>query len=341
MSLNQVKLRRVQSLPGALQPDTIYLVQSGANRFDMVATDNASPVNAYAGNRGLKGDKGDKGDRGPKGLNFEPDSTGLFAGRAAYDGEDGGYAYLSTDGDGDALDTAVLFWKNSSSSGDWSEPTPFGGVSNYDDLLNKPPLGTAAAKDTDFFATGSQGARADTAVQPDELVAAVEDAIAPVEAALSQLPVAFKAWLGSDVAIDASVGSVLGTVVYDQVTFNYGGAYDPLTGKFRPPPGIYYFTATIMAGTGTTAGARITARLFSSAINEGIVAGYFVKNSVSTISETLLMSGVFEADGETDFYVTCQMYSPASGPLKGGEQRYSTFSAVRIFGDALMAWGGA
>lgn len=45
------------------------------------------------------------------------------------------------------------------------------GVSDYNDLTNKPTLGTAAAEDTTAFATAAQGAKADSAVQPDDLAA--------------------------------------------------------------------------------------------------------------------------------------------------------------------------
>lgn len=40
---------------------------------------------------------------------------------------------------------------------------------SYNDLLNRPTLGTAAATDSTAYATAAQGATADTAVQPDDL----------------------------------------------------------------------------------------------------------------------------------------------------------------------------
>lgn len=42
---------------------------------------------------------------------------------------------------------------------------------DYDDLTNKPTLGTAAAEDTTAFATAAQGALADSATQPGDLAA--------------------------------------------------------------------------------------------------------------------------------------------------------------------------
>lgn len=44
---------------------------------------------------------------------------------------------------------------------------------DYDDLLNKPVLGTAAAADTTDFATAAQGTKADTAVQPADMNSAI------------------------------------------------------------------------------------------------------------------------------------------------------------------------
>lgn len=41
---------------------------------------------------------------------------------------------------------------------------------DYDDLLNKPTLGTAAAADTTDFATATQGGKADTALQPTNVI---------------------------------------------------------------------------------------------------------------------------------------------------------------------------
>jgi hypothetical protein len=48
-------------------------------------------------------------------------------------------------------------------------PDDMGFSGNYNDLTNKPTLGTASTKDTTFFATASQGSKADTAVQPGSL----------------------------------------------------------------------------------------------------------------------------------------------------------------------------
>lgn len=44
---------------------------------------------------------------------------------------------------------------------------------DYDDLANRPVLGTAAAADTTDFATAAQGTKADTAVQPADMTSAI------------------------------------------------------------------------------------------------------------------------------------------------------------------------
>lgn len=48
------------------------------------------------------------------------------------------------------------------------------GTTDYNELSNKPSLGTAAAANTEDFATTAQGAKADTAVQPAAIAAMVE-----------------------------------------------------------------------------------------------------------------------------------------------------------------------
>lgn len=77
----------------------------------------------------LYGPKAD-GDWGaPRSLisNFNPDATGTFAERAAYDDEAAGFSFLSTDGDGGSILTAVIFIKQTGSPAAWSDPIPFEG----------------------------------------------------------------------------------------------------------------------------------------------------------------------------------------------------------------------
>ena len=55
------------------------------------------------------------------------DAIGEFADRTAFDGSAAGFAFLSTDGDGDAIADPVVFIKATATSGDWSEPIEFRG----------------------------------------------------------------------------------------------------------------------------------------------------------------------------------------------------------------------
>lgn len=71
------------------------------------------------GPQGIQGDVGPTGPQGPIGLSFEPDVTGLLAGRDDYDGEGIGFSYL-------AFDVARIFFKNSGASGDWTVGVPWG-----------------------------------------------------------------------------------------------------------------------------------------------------------------------------------------------------------------------
>lgn len=59
------------------------------------------------------------------------DEAGPFAGRAAFDAQPKNFVYLSTDGDGALLVSAVLFIKLSNSTGDWSGAIPFQGPRGY------------------------------------------------------------------------------------------------------------------------------------------------------------------------------------------------------------------
>jgi hypothetical protein len=65
--------------------------------------------------------------RGPFGPGLDFDEAGLFAGRAAYNNAAKNFAYLSVNGDGAAISTAVVFVKLSAASADWSAALPIQG----------------------------------------------------------------------------------------------------------------------------------------------------------------------------------------------------------------------
>jgi len=66
----------------------------------------------------LKGEKGDP---------FDWDASGTYAARSAHDGEAEDFAYLALDGAAGGGGPAVLYIKNSGTSGDWSDAVPFQG----------------------------------------------------------------------------------------------------------------------------------------------------------------------------------------------------------------------
>lgn len=64
------------------------------------------------------------GAKGDRGADFGIDASGTFAGRSAHDDADPDFSYLSTDGDGDTITTAVVFIKTVDG---WSDAYPFQG----------------------------------------------------------------------------------------------------------------------------------------------------------------------------------------------------------------------
>lgn len=82
---------------------------------------------AAKGDQGDQGDPGEPGNDGQDGTNFSPNAVGNFADRSSHDAEAKGFVFLSLDGDGDTITTGVLFFKQSTTSGDWSSPVLFQG----------------------------------------------------------------------------------------------------------------------------------------------------------------------------------------------------------------------
>lgn len=68
---------------------------------------------------GITGPQGPQGPNGPVGPAFSPDATGSAAGRAAYDTQLAGFAYLD-------VTNQLLYFKASNTSGDWSSGVTFG-----------------------------------------------------------------------------------------------------------------------------------------------------------------------------------------------------------------------
>ena len=120
------------------------------------------------GDPGVKGDTGDVGSRGPQGLqglqgligpqgiqgqSFVPNAIGLLSERSAHDGEVQGYAFFATD-------SALIYFKKSAVSGNWTAGTPFGKGDKGDQGVDGPqgPQGPVGSQ-------GPQGIKGDTGAQ--------------------------------------------------------------------------------------------------------------------------------------------------------------------------------
>ena len=71
------------------------------------------------GPQGIQGIVGPQGVQGIQGLSFVPNATGLSTARSTYDAQATGFSFLATN-------TTLLYFKNSSTSGDWSSGVSFG-----------------------------------------------------------------------------------------------------------------------------------------------------------------------------------------------------------------------
>ena len=76
------------------------------------------------GEQGIQGIQGIQGEKGERGEAFEINETGPFSQRGQYDAEAKGFSFL-------ASDNGNVYIKQSSASGDWSDPVPFKGDPGY------------------------------------------------------------------------------------------------------------------------------------------------------------------------------------------------------------------
>ena len=76
-------------------------------------------IQGQSGAQGVQGPAGPTGAQGPSGANFNPNAIGLFSGRVTYNAQTSGFSYLATD-------QALLYFKLSNTSGDWSNGISFG-----------------------------------------------------------------------------------------------------------------------------------------------------------------------------------------------------------------------
>lgn len=96
----------------------------------------------------------------------------------------------------DIADMATETWVGQQGFLDLSDVAPVATSGDYDDLTNKPTLGTAAAANTTDFATAAQGAKADTAVQPAAIADMATETWVGQQGYLTSIPYATQATKG-------------------------------------------------------------------------------------------------------------------------------------------------
>lgn len=168
------------------------------------------------------------------------------------------------------------------------------GTNDYNALINKPTLGTAAAKDIGFFATAAQGAKADSAVQPAALSAYVPNTRTVNGKALSADVTLSAADVGAATAAqgakaDAAMPKSGGTFT-DQVAITAGNVVNPLRIANAGSQGA----AILLSGNGTVTDKTIRSRNGSL----GVVNSAFT-TEIMTLTDTgnLSVVGTLSAGG--------------------------------------------
>lgn len=110
--------------PGADGKSAYELAQDEG--FEGTLADWLQSLEGAPGAEGPQGPAGADGADGADGTSFSVDASGPFADRGDFDSAPPPFFYLSTDGDGDAISTAVIFAREGA-SGNWSDPIPFQG----------------------------------------------------------------------------------------------------------------------------------------------------------------------------------------------------------------------
>lgn len=156
--------------------------------------DGAPGIQGEQGIPGIQGEQGIQGIQGEQGIQGDRGETGANGSDGA-DGEDGKSAYQvavdngfvgtesqwlaslkgdpGDDGaDGTNGESAYQIWLDNGNTGSEQDFLDSlvgpAGTTDYNDLQNKPTLGTAAEADASDFATASQGELAETALQPSD-----------------------------------------------------------------------------------------------------------------------------------------------------------------------------
>ena len=106
----------VQKDDGSLQNSIIALVNLTAECIASLQVPGPIGPQGVQGNQGVQGIQGIKGDTG---ASFDADVRDLFANRNLYNLQDKGFSFLS-------MDTGMLYFKLSATSGDWSAGVQYG-----------------------------------------------------------------------------------------------------------------------------------------------------------------------------------------------------------------------
>lgn len=136
-------------------------------------------VPGIQGEQGIKGEKGDKGDDGASAYEVAVDNgfvgteSQWLASLKGDPGEKGDKGDPGDDGaDGTDGKSSYQIWLDNGNTGSEQDFLDSlvgpAGTTDYNELENKPTLGTAAEADVSDFATAAQGALADTSLQPED-----------------------------------------------------------------------------------------------------------------------------------------------------------------------------
>lgn len=115
---------------------------------------------------------GPQGAKGDTGASFSPNAGGLLTGRAAYNGSGPGFSYV-------ASDTGLLYFKNSSTSGDWSSGYTLGSTGAKGDKGDKGDVGygVAAGGTSGQVLVKQSGTNYDTAFGQVDNIGIANDAV--------------------------------------------------------------------------------------------------------------------------------------------------------------------
>ena len=150
----RTNLALIQSDDGSIKAGSIGAAQlkPGLKASLKGATGDTGPQGPV-GPQGPAGPEGPRGPQGDPGASFAADVNDVFVNRSNYDLSSKGTSFL-------AIDTGMLYWKLSDTTGDWSSGKEFG-KGEQGEKGDKGDTG-ATGPQGPIGATGPQGAKGDT-----------------------------------------------------------------------------------------------------------------------------------------------------------------------------------